>query len=318
VRALRQLLGALWAAVWLRGRLVGLRLRRLFGRRPSADDRSDFHLAASETPVEGVDYELAEPPAELAARLDATRAELLDSARQASKRQARPTRARRGRSIAIAIAALLGLGVVGAGASALVAGSTGVPAVDRLLGIYEAGLNKPEASERPGSSGGDLQPSPSKASEPIEVALEDGSRVVTSFYSAKDGKICWAVADSEASSSGTLSCEVPAAVATGMRDGGYVPAIEVGPSNVIIRGYVGADVVALSGRGPEGSLDVSLGAPWAPGGSDLEPLRPFVAVGAHSTKDMPLGKSGLPDSGLLSSYVFDAVTGDGRRIRIMP
>ncbi len=318
MNALRQLIAGLWAALWLRGRLLGLRLRRLFGGGVEAGAGPDFHQLGTDVLAEEDAHESIELPAELAAGLDLTRTELIEHARRAAPLSPRPQGIRPRRIASLTVAALLGLGIVGAGASALVSGSTGVPAVDRLLGIYETGLNKPEASERPGPSGDDIQPSPSKASEPIEVALGDGSRVVTSFYSAKDGKICWAVADSEASSSGTLSCEVPAVVAAGLRDGGYVPAIEVGPNNVIIRGYVGADVAALSGRGPEGSLDVSLGAPWTPGGSDLDPLMPFVAVGAQSAKDMPLGKSGLPDSGLLSSYAFDAVTGDGRRIRIMP
>jgi hypothetical protein len=318
VSALRQLLSALWAAVWLRGRLVGLRLRRVFGGGGKTGAGPDFQSLGADILADEANHQQIELPAELVARLDLTRTELVEHARRAAPLSARSRGTRRRRIASLTVAGLLGLGVVGAGASALVSGSTGVPAVDRLLGIYETGLNKPEASVRPGPSGDDLQPSPSKASEPIEVALEDGSRVVTSFYKAKDGKICWAVADSEASSSGTLSCDVPAAVAAGIRDGGYVPAIEVGPNNVLIRGYVGADVVALSGRGPEGSLDIRLGAPWAPDGSDLDPLRPFVAVAAHSAKGMPLGKSGLPDSGLLSSYVFDAATGDGHRIRIMP
>lgn len=278
--ALRQLLSALWAAVWLRGRLVGLRLRRVFGgRRPSADDRPDFHLAASETPVEGVDYELAELPAELTARLDATRTELLGSALQASKRQARPTRTRRARSIAVAIAALLGLGVVGAGASALVSGSTGVPAVDRLLGIYEAGLDKPDASDRPGPSGSDLQPASAKAGEPIEITLSDGSRFVASFYVARDGRICVAVTDADGGVQfGDVQCALPDSFRQQLaRDDVIVLGTMGYRGTVVTSGLVSTRAKGLKARVEP--LDIVIGEDWMPDLQGADSVRPFVGLG---------------------------------------
>lgn len=315
--ALRQLLGAIWAAVWLRGRLVGLRLPRLFGGHRSPDAGFDFHLAAAEIPVEGVDYEPIELPAELMARLDVTRGELLGYARDLTQR-ARPRRRRRGRTAALSVAALIGLGALGAGASALVSGSTGVPAVDRLLGIYEQGLDKPGASDRPGPSGSDLQPSPSKASEPIETTFPDGSRSVTTFYVARDGQICWAVADLDGGRSGGLSCESPSVVSSGMQDGGYVPGIGVGTSYVVVRGYVSGDVVSLSGRGPSGPLDVQLGELWTPRSTPaVGPLKPFVAV-AHLDVQPKLDTPAEAPELHLRSYDFDAMTEDGHQILIKP
>lgn len=312
--ALRQMLGALWAALWLRGRLLGLRLRRLFGRGPEVDDGPDFHLLGADVLAAEADRDPIEIPAELAARLEVTRAELLGHAHDASRRRARRARPRGARSIAVAAVAVLGLGVVGAGATALVAGSTGVPAVDRLLGVYDENLDKPGASDRPA---GDLQPSASKAAAPIETTAPDGSTSVTTFYVARDGRICWAVADQAGSGAGTVSCEQPRDVASGIADGGYVPGIEVGETSVTLRGYVGEDVVSLTGRGPGGPLDVRLGSPWKPSAPELGTLRPFVAVGRLDPGTLS-NSSAVQEALALRNYAFEATTDDGRRLSVEP
>lgn len=315
--ALRQLLGAIWAAVWLRGRLLGLKLRRLVGGEAEVGAGPDPHLIGADVLVDEVEREPLDLPAELLARLDIARAELVDSARDAVARGPIESRsARRRRTASIAVAALLGLGVAGAGASALVSGSTGVPAVDRLLGLYETGLEKPTASERPGPFGSDLQPAPSKASDPIEVTLADGSRVVASFFEARDGKICSAAADARGAEPGTLDCEIPAEVIGNLtRSGGYASALETKASQVLVKGYTGADVASLSGRGPNGSLDVHLGRPWTPSVPGAEPLRPFVAVGPLGS--LPQGLTVAPALEL-DAYAFRAVTEDGRTVDFGP
>jgi len=318
VSALRQLLAALWAAVWLRGRLLRLRLRRLAGGGPAADAGFDFHLAAAEVPVEGVDYEPIVLPAELVARLEVARAELLDHARGGAVRQAPTLGVRRRRAVSLFVAAVVGLAGLGAGASALVRGTTGVPAVDRLLGIYEQGLDKPGASDRTGPSGSDLQPGPSKASEPIKTRLPDGSRSVTSFYVAKDGKICWAVAFSDGSGSGGTSCESPRDFVGGMRNGGYAPGIGFGSNYVVITGYVSGDVVSLSGSGPNGSLDIHLGKSWTPSSKPpVGRLKPFVAVASIDSRSN-LDQPDQAREFQLRSYAFAAKMEDGRQIRIRP
>jgi hypothetical protein len=317
VRALRQLIAGLWAAVWLRGRLLGLRLRRLLGNHQSADSGPDNPVSSS-APMEGVDYEPADLPTELVVRLEFTRVELLDAAREVSRRTTRPTLSRRGPSIAVAIAALLGLGVMGAGASALVAGSTGVPAVDRLLGIYGQELSKPEAADRLGPSASGIQPSASKASEPIEVELTDGSRVSTSFYVARDGELCVAVVETGGGGNGDtgmVGCEAPEGVARRLaQEGGYVPGIRALDHDVVLSGYVRDDVVDLSGRGPSGNLRTYLGQPWRPELPGMSSLKPFVAVGSRS------GRADSDPRGVLDleGYSFEAVTSDGRRMSIVP
>lgn len=313
---LRQMFGAFWAALWLHGQLLGLRLRRLFARGPEVDEGHDFQLLGADVVAAEADRDPVEIPAELAARLDVTRAELLGHARDAAQRRPRRTRPRGGRSIAVAAVAVLGLGVVGAGATALVAGSTGVPAVDRLLGVYDENLDKSGTSDHPGAAG-DLQPSASKAADPIEMTAPDGSVSVTTFYIARDGRVCWAVADRDGRGSGTVSCEQPRYVANGMAEGGYVPGIEVDDTHVTIRGYVREDVVSLIGRGPGGPLDVQLGSPWKPSAPELGTPRPFVAVGRLDPGTLS-NPAGMQDALTLRNYAFEAETGDGRRFSIEP
>jgi hypothetical protein len=319
VSSLRQLMSALWAALWLHGRLLGLRLRRLFGGGPEADSGPDYQrLGADVLAAEG-DRDPVEVPAELTARLAVTRAELAERAHAAATPPSSRLGSRRRRTLAVTVAAVLGLGVLGAGASALISGSTGVPAVDRLLGIYEQNLNKPGTADRGGPSGSDLQPSASKAAEPIETVLPDGSKSVTTFYVAEDGRICWAVATLDGSGAGGLGCSSPRDFAKALEAGGYVPGIEVlGMSHIVLRGYVRGDVVSLSGRGPSGPLEVQLGEPWTPSSSPaVGSLRPFVAVASLGSPLELDGREPLPELER-RSYFFDAVTDDGRQLLISP
>ncbi|HYI81562.1 MAG TPA: hypothetical protein VEW67_11935 [Thermoleophilaceae bacterium] len=316
---LRQLTSALWAALWLHGRLLGLRLRRLFGRGPEADTGPDFQLLGADVLAAEADRDPVEIPAELTARLAVTRAELAERAHAAATPRTSPPVRRRRRAATLTVAAVLGLGVVGAGASALVSGSTGVPAVDRLLGIYEQNLSKPGAADRGGPSGSDLQPSASKAAEPIETVLPDGSKSVTTFYVAEDGNICWAVAAEDGSGAGGLGCSSPTDFVKALEAGGYVPGIEVlGMSHIVLRGYVRAAVVSLSGHGPNGPLEVQLGEPWTPSSLPaVGSLRPFVAVASLGSPLKLDGREPLPELER-RSYSFDAVTDDGRQFRIRP
>jgi hypothetical protein len=277
VSALRQLLSAIRAAVWLRARLLGLKLRRRFGSAPEADAGPDFQSLGVDVLAAEATHEL---PAELAARLDLTRAELVEHARRGAPPAARPRGARRRRRIAsIVLAALLGLGAVGAGASALVSGSTGVPAVDRLLGIYESGLDRPDASERPGPSGSDLQPSPSKASEPIELTLADGSRFVASFYVARDGRICVAVTDADGGVRfGDVQCAVPDSFRQQLaRDDVIVLGTMGYRGTVVTSGLVSTRAKGLKARVEP--LDIVIGEDWIPDLQGADSVRPFVGLG---------------------------------------
>ncbi len=318
--AARRQLMWLWAAAWLRWRLARVKARRLFGGRAVAAGGFDYHLAAAEIPVEGVDYDPAELPAHLTAKLEATRVELLERARDRAA-PAIPRRARRRRVAVLATTALLGLGAVGAGAAALVTGSTGVPAVDRLLGIYEADVSEPGSSGRPGGTGRDLQPRSSGSSASVEVRL-GASQIVSTSYVAKDGRVCSALADSKQNRSvGDLACIPPGSLATYLaRHHGVVLAVNIVNDQAIIRGLVSGDVTELSGQGPQESIDVHLGEKWTPNLSGIGSLKPFVALGTPEAPGDPRGPNGsdplrLADPG---GYTFDGVTEDGEGVRIEP
>jgi hypothetical protein len=279
---LRQFLPWLWAAVWLRWRIVGVKTRRLLSRRPVAAAGMGYHLAAADIPVEGVDYDPTELPAGLAARLEETRGELLDLARSTAARRARRRRARRRRTFSLATAALVTLAVLGAGATALVTGSTGVPAVDRWLGVYEAALEKPTKPDRFGPGGQDLRPEPSGAGPSIEIPLENGSgRLVVASYVARSRDICSAVTGADrVGDVGDISCVTPTFLRSRLQqDAGIVAAVLSDRDKVVVIGFVTAIAERVGIRAPTGLLDMHLGNRWRPEVPGVGSLRPFIALG---------------------------------------
>lgn len=314
----RQMLSALRAALWLHIRLLGLRLRRLFGRAPEADGGPDFHALGADVLAAEANLAPIELPTELTARLATLRAELAGHAQAVAPPRTSPLGTGRRRTVALTVAAVLGLGVAGAGASALVSGTTGVPSVDRLLGIYEQTFDKPSADSY-GPSGSDVKPGASDAAEPMETVLPDGIKSLTTFYVAQDGNICSAVAATDEPGSGTLSCESPRALAKAMEDGGALQGISgLGSSHIALRGFASGDVVSLQAHGPSGPLKVQLGERWTPSSSPtVGALRPFVAIASFDTPLKPDGREPLPEINR-RSYFFEAATDDGRRLRISP
>ncbi|HEX2160833.1 MAG TPA: hypothetical protein VHF88_03335 [Thermoleophilaceae bacterium] len=304
--AARHLLAWLWAAIWLRWRLAQVKLRPLLeGGSALAGTGPDYHLEPAEIPVEGRDYAPDELPADLLAKLEATRLELRGRARRAPSRSGRPMQWRR--TAAIVAAALLGLGTVGAGATALVNGSTGVPAVDRLLGLYEAELEEPGSSGRPGGVGSDFEPRSSGSSTSVEVSL--GSRqIVSTSYVARDGRVCVALTSGR-DDRGDLVCLSESTLATRLdSDGAILAGILAEPDATILTGFVRGDVTDLVGRGPGGPLEVHLGRPWTPDLLGVGTLRSFLALGDPGT-------SGLPDP---RDYVIRGQTNDGDTVNVVP
>jgi hypothetical protein len=318
--ALQRLLAWLGAALWLRRRLVAAKARRLFGRSSAAGSGPGFHLAPADVPVEGVDYDVDELPPDLLARLEGTRSELLDHARERATRPTRRGGVRRRRTLSLATAAFATLAVGGGGAIALVTGSTGVPEVDRLLGIYEAELEERGVSDQSGSRGEEVQPRLDRETASIEIPVGDGAqRIVSSFYVARDGNVCSAVADRPQSERGWLGCAPPGPIAQRLvQSDGSVLTVTARADAVVVTGVVSNRVVEIEGQGPSGALDVRLGAPWRPGLASLEVLRPFVALAEAG----PIAGGGGPDGtdgfGALDPrrYVLEAVTDRGERIRI--
>jgi hypothetical protein len=318
---LRDLLASLWAALWLHARLLGLRVRRLFGGGSVPGSGADYHLTKAETPVEGIDYDPIDLPPELKTRLHATRADLLARVPGAADGGTR-RRATRRRTASAVATSLLALGVVAAGASALVTGSTGVSAVDRVLGIYEKGAGDQEASGGPRPTTDDARPDPSRASASVNAVVADGSRVVSTSYAASSGRVCTAITDvgelDRRRVLGALPCQEPAFVADHMEQAeGYVMGASIWGDSVVVSGFVSDRFVSMtSGEGPGGPVDVVLGETWAPGLPELAPMKPFVAVGKRGDKASQ--RDG--DLWVLNpeNYIFDATTDSGERVQIKP
>jgi hypothetical protein len=249
--------------------------------------------------VEGLDYDAAELPAAMVAKLDAVRADLLDRSRPRVVAPESQRSVSRLRIASLVAAGVFAVGAAGAGASALVTGSTGVPAVDRLLGLYEAELGESGA-------GKDLTPGSSGASATVEVPI-GSRRLVSTSYVAKDGRICSVLADSERDP-GDIVCVERAPLATRLvRDGGIVVGVEDRGDTIVLRGFVTGETISLDGRGPGGPLDVSLGGEWD-GVPGVDAVRPFAATG-RSISD------GLINP---SDYVLQAVDEDGDSADITP
>lgn len=310
--ALRQLLAWLGAAIWLRSRLLAIKARRLFGgRRPVAGAGTGYYLAAADIPVEGVDYELVDLPSEQQAQLDAARVELIDHARAATNRRSRRRRARRRRTASLVTAALVSLTVLGAGATALVTGSTGVPAVDRLLGIYETKRDRSD-----GVPHGDLRPT--SAGPVIEFEARNGDRTVqvsSVTYAGTEGRICMSAvqmapsSDPEPLQQGDASCEPAATIDRDLaRDGLTVVAIQV-DDVALITGLTRASTRSLTGTGPHGPLQIRIGDVWQPPDGDGAPVRPFVAVGTVGRNH---DASQIPRALNLSEYRFGVGAGAER------
>lgn len=296
--ALRTMLAALWAAVWVRWKLLAVRVRRRFGGADPGAAGSGYYLSASEIPVEGIDYDLAELPPELVAGLEESRRELVDRARAGVAGPERRPRARRRRTVAVAVASLLALGVAGAGASALVNGTTGVPAVDRLLGIYEQ--NRP---------GGGLQPDPAAGSASVEISTRDGQRFVSTSYVAEDGRVCTAVTGVELGGPGGVNCVAASLLADSLerRAGLFVGVVGNG-DEVLLVGFARADVVEAETRGGPGNATTKLGPAWTSAPAELSSVKPFLAI-ADRRPDRDLDPS---------DYEIYAVTETGDRFRIAP
>lgn len=311
--ALGQAIAALWAAVWVRWRLLAVRGRRLLGGGgPAAAAGSGYYLSPAEIPVEGVDFELLDLPPELEARLDTARAELVDHARVAAGRGARRRRVRRRRTASVATAAVVSLAVVGAGANALVSGSTGVPAVDRLLGIYEAGQRDP--STRQVSPQGDLAPRPGGKSTSVRASV-NGLQIVSTSFVGRNGRICTVTTqEQEVAPSGDFTCIEPDRLAQHVAERGGLP-VGVGTrsDNVVLWGFVDDRVVGMSGHGPAGPLDFEIGESWTPEVRGADPLKAFLAVGAR-----PRREDGKPTPTDPGAYSIEAVLADGSRMSLAP
>lgn len=309
--AVRHLLSSLWAAVWLGWRLARLRLRRLFGGRRTPEAGPDFHLATTQIPVEGVDYNADELPPDAIDRLDAIGAKLLASVPRTAGVQGPRRRPRR--MVLVAVTSLLLFGAAGAGATALVTGTTGFEAVDRVLGIYEAESQKPETLGIPIPGRRGAKPDLSHGRASISVPTADGSSFVATSYVAQSGEICSAITglaprspDSVPGVLNALRCVSSAELAERLDSGRqYLISIVVSREGVVLAGLTSGETLSMRGRGPTGPFGVEVGESWSSGLPGLGTLKPFAGVSPRG--DETSTKAG--DLGILdpSQYSFESL-----------
>lgn len=305
-----RLLAWLWAAVWVRWRLAVVRTRRALGGRPTVVGAGPgYHLPPADVPVDGVDYDVDELPPELLARLEDTRADLLHHARTVAGQRGRRQRARRRRVVSLVTAAVVTLTALGAGATALMTGSTGVPEVDRWLGIYEAASDEQKVGGVDVSEQ-DVRPAPSEFGPPVQVRIAGrSSRTIVTAYVSRSGDVCATIIESDhAEKTGNISCVSPSALGARLeRDGGAISGSVSVPDGRVLVGFVTSSVHRVSVRGREGVLDVRLGRTWTPDVSGVGALRTFVAA-----------ESGAPPVVNPRDYVVRLHAGHGRSTEMRP
>jgi hypothetical protein len=256
--ALRHMLASLWAALWLGWRMVGVRVRGLLGRGATvATDGPSYYLPVAEIPAEGRDYDVHELPADLVARLEGVRGGLVDVAAGTTGRRVGQRGVRRWRTVSIATASALAFAVLGAGATALVTGSTGVPEVDRLLGINQKALDHNDVLDSIGPTRQDLRPGSLGDSNTVEAAIREGWSTLSTAYVAKGGDVCVASiqeggpggSSAIAGTTGTLQCPKSRSLVEQLtRDQGVVVGFRQPRDGVVIlNGFVNSDVEVVVG-----------------------------------------------------------------------
>jgi len=232
--------------------------------------------------------------------LQAIGQELFLAARRLATRDAarRRTAQRLRHHAAVAATFLFGLAGV-AGASAVIVGTTGVPALDEILNTRRAEHEALPSSTRRARPG--LDPrlggrfTAKNVSRPIDVP-SDGrtprSQVVA--YQDTKGPLCFAsivLSPGRARRENGVLCQPLALTsATLGRDDAFVA---IAGAN-FVSGFAKADITRVAIKGPGGRLAVRLSKPWNIDDSDLNGIRAFVAfpVSHHAGADSPKALSG--------------------------
>jgi hypothetical protein len=180
---------------------------------------------------------------------------------------------RRTRRAAAAVAIVVGVLAATAGAAELTGFTTGVPAVDELVGIES---KTPAPGEAPAA---DHRPGPGDASEPLAVQMGDGT-YQTVAYLARDGGVCIVSAERHRGGvrGGFGGCppleDVNRRVA---RRGGVWQGSSHGPDQRTNQFLVDGNVSAIRPLG-EGDWKVLMTAPWTPQAPDARALRLAVVI----------------------------------------
>jgi len=243
--------------------------------------------------------------------LGAIRVELVSAARRRAA-----ARRRRQRLTTVAATALVSLISV-AGAGALVAGSTGVPAIDDFLGRVDSNSESSPTVRR--GQNDSLRPvapaSSSSASQPLEVPGPDGSESVFVAELTSGGSICLAFSKPHGEGAGEAregwGCMTPDALSRSLTGEPVLLADVRAEGATTLTGYAAADVEAIALKGPGGPFVVRLGEAWQADATGAVAVRPFVAVGTGQAAD-------IGAVGDLHHYSVEARMEDGQTLGVQP
>jgi len=238
--------------------------------------------------------------------LGAIRVELVGAARRRAA-----ARRRRRRIVAVAATATATL-ILAASAAALIAGRTGVRAVDDFLGRVEAS-GQGGGSDRAVAGGPvpTLMPAASgSASEPLELTDVGVPGTSLLAYVSSGGPICIVLLEPHGEGAGEAregwGCVAPAALSRSLAGDSVLIADVRSGGNTLVSGYAGDSVETIDVSGPGGPFDVRMAKPWTPDVEGAATVRPFLAVGRAT------------DQGAASpsAYVVMERLGDGRTIEV--
>jgi len=222
-------------------------------------------------------------------------------------------RLRRHRLLAVAVLPALLL-TASAGAAAVGDLTTGLPAVDRLLG-----------TEGQPDDGTDPLPGPGNASEPLRLPNSaDGTGAGAVAYLSRDGRVCKAQGDfrrSDGAPRGTSGggCYAPSDLARILSRRTAICCGSVhGPDRRIYDGFASGDVIALRFFTDDGAtFEATLTPAWTPDAPGAKPIRLFVAI---DERDLDVGTDGIVQPHELDSmkqgYRVEAELRDGRTVQI--
>lgn len=245
-------------------------------------------------------------------------------------KEGRGPRRRRRRTVTAAFACLLLLILGSAGASAVIFGTTGIPAIDRVLSARQAHPRQQPGPPRsagigrglPSSARPALEPAPGTTSKPLPIPRALGTEGVA--YVSTAGKVCFV----------TVARELDPAVEPGSLPDNFAtcgpspeeiadeldntPAVVAGiraAEPAFIVGYAAENVKDLAVTTPEGRpLVVDLSDPWKPEATGSASIRVFVAS-RPSYLDR-IGQGPDRESSDPRSYDIRARLDDGRMVRV--
>jgi len=229
-------------------------------------------------PEPGDDFELVDVTPDVRDRLDARMEEVyVYHGRERVRRERRRQRTRR---VAV-LAATVVLVMSGAtGASALIRGTTGIPAIDSLLAIQERG----EHPRSNGASSGDFRGEKHTRKVILTLPGNQGNQkpLTASASLSESDRVCIALAHAypdESRPAGNVSCLTPEYVAHELRERPLlIVSLDIDAKGAALTGFAREDVDTITGRGPTGEMRIRLAEPWHVANKGLAPVRALLAA----------------------------------------